>query len=48
MPRVGLEPKISVFWRAKTVHALDREATVTGTSSCYPNKTEECVYRLRT
>jgi hypothetical protein len=30
MPRVGFEPLIPVFERAKTVHALDRAATVTG------------------
>jgi hypothetical protein len=29
---VGLEPTIPVFERAKTVHALDREATVIGSS----------------
>jgi hypothetical protein len=28
MPRVGLEPTIPAFERAKTVHALDRVATV--------------------
>jgi hypothetical protein len=28
MPRVGFEPMIVVFERAKTVHALDRAATV--------------------
>jgi hypothetical protein len=28
MPRVGFEPTISVFERAKTVHVLDRVATV--------------------
>jgi hypothetical protein len=28
MPQVGFEPKIPVFERAKTVHALDRAATV--------------------
>jgi hypothetical protein len=28
MPWVGFEPTIPVFERAKTVHALDREATV--------------------
>jgi hypothetical protein len=28
MPRMGFEPTISVFERAKTVHALDRAATV--------------------
>jgi hypothetical protein len=30
MPRVGFEPMIPVFVRAKTVHALDSAATVTG------------------
>jgi hypothetical protein len=30
MPRVGLEPTIPVFERAKTVHALDRAANVIG------------------
>jgi hypothetical protein len=30
MPRVGFEPKTPVFERAKTVHALDRAATMTG------------------
>jgi hypothetical protein len=30
MSRVGLEPAISVFKRAKTFHALDRTATVVG------------------
>jgi hypothetical protein len=28
MPRMGLEPTIPAFERAKTVHALDRAATV--------------------
>jgi hypothetical protein len=32
MPRVGFESTISVFQRAKTVHALDRAATVMGPS----------------
>jgi hypothetical protein len=32
MPRVGFEPMTSVFTRAKTVHALDRVATMIGTS----------------
>jgi hypothetical protein len=31
MPRVGFEPTIPVFERAKTVHAFDRETTVIGT-----------------
>jgi hypothetical protein len=30
MPQVGFEPKIPVFELAKTVHALDRGATVVG------------------
>jgi hypothetical protein len=30
MPRVGFEPAIPAFERAKTVHALDRAATVIG------------------
>jgi hypothetical protein len=30
MPRVGFEPTIPVFERAKTVHAFDRGATVIG------------------
>jgi hypothetical protein len=28
MPKVGYEPTIPVFERARTVHALDREPTV--------------------
>jgi hypothetical protein len=32
MPQVGFELTILVFERAKTVHALDREATVFGSS----------------
>jgi Na+-transporting methylmalonyl-CoA/oxaloacetate decarboxylase gamma subunit len=35
MPRVGFEPTIPAFERAKTVHALDRAATVIGTSLFY-------------
>jgi hypothetical protein len=31
MPRVGFEPTIPVFERAKNVHAVDRAATVIGT-----------------
>jgi hypothetical protein len=30
MPRVGFEPTIPVFERAKTVHALDHAVTVIG------------------
>jgi hypothetical protein len=32
MPRMGFEPTISVFERAKTVHVLDCAATVIGSS----------------
>jgi hypothetical protein len=35
MPWVGFEPTIPVFKRAKTVRALDRAATVIGTSKYY-------------
>jgi hypothetical protein len=35
MPRVEFEPTIPVFERAKTVHALDRAATVIGCFACY-------------
>jgi hypothetical protein len=34
MPRVGFEPMIPVFERAKTVCALDSAATVIGTKEC--------------
>jgi hypothetical protein len=33
MPLAGFELMITVFKRAKTFHALDRAATVTGSSS---------------
>jgi hypothetical protein len=35
MPRVEFEPTIPVFERAKTVHALDRAATVIGITNLY-------------
>jgi hypothetical protein len=35
MPRVGFEPKIPMFERAKTVYALDRAATVIGKQTAY-------------
>jgi hypothetical protein len=35
MPRVGFEPTTTVFERAKTVHTLDRVATVIGRSWYY-------------
>jgi hypothetical protein len=36
MPRVGLEPTIPVFERAKTVHAFDRAATVIDSIAVLP------------
>jgi hypothetical protein len=35
MPRVGFEPTIPVFVKAKTVHALERAATVIGNYALY-------------
>jgi hypothetical protein len=35
MARVGFEPTIPVFKRAKTVHALDRATTVIGSDEDY-------------
>jgi hypothetical protein len=35
MIRVGFEPTIPVFERAKTVHALDRAVTVIGSEVCF-------------
>jgi hypothetical protein len=35
MPWVGFEPTIPVLQRAKTVHALDRAATVIGPDEMY-------------
>jgi hypothetical protein len=35
MPRVGFEHTIPASERAKTVHALDRSATVTGSCIYY-------------
>jgi hypothetical protein len=43
MPRVGFEPTIPVFERAKTVHALDREATVFGFCRNYVSN---CSYNM--
>jgi hypothetical protein len=33
MPRVGFDPRIPAFERAKTDHALDRAATVIGAAN---------------
>jgi hypothetical protein len=38
MPRVRFEPTIPVFERAKTVHALDRAATMIGSNDKYHKK----------
>jgi hypothetical protein len=38
MHRVGFEPTTPVFERAKTVHALDRAATVIGEENAYNTK----------
>jgi hypothetical protein len=43
IPRVGFEPTIPVFGRAKTVHALDRAATVIG-ELCYLPTKNTCRY----
>jgi hypothetical protein len=40
MPQVGFEPTIAVFERAKTVHVLDRAATVIGTTLLYVSATK--------
>jgi hypothetical protein len=39
MSRVGFEPTIQVFERVKTVHALDRAATVIGAGFCITHET---------
>jgi hypothetical protein len=41
MPWVGFKPTIQAFERAKTVRALDREATVTGCKFIMVPKKEE-------
>jgi hypothetical protein len=38
MPRMGFEHTIPVFERAKTFHALDRAATVTGENKSNKSK----------
>jgi hypothetical protein len=38
MPRVGFEPTTPEFEREKTVHALDRTATVVGATDIRSNK----------
>jgi hypothetical protein len=38
MPRVGFEPTVLVFERAKTVHALYRATAVIGSHRFYENR----------
>jgi hypothetical protein len=45
MPEVRFEPTIPVFEGAKTVHALDRAATVIGNYSMKTVKTMKFVVR---
>jgi hypothetical protein len=52
MPRVGFEPTIPLLERAKTVHALDRAATVIGRNALSPpqithHRVEEWLWKLR-
>jgi hypothetical protein len=41
MPLVEFEPTIPASERAKTVHALDRSATVTGMPTVYTSRTQK-------
>jgi hypothetical protein len=45
MPRVGFEPMIPVFHRAKRVHALDRAATVMGIEVEYRQKNDGIMFK---
>jgi heme oxygenase len=45
MLQVGFEPTIPVFERAKTVHALDRAATVIGSYYCHSGLNLVAEYR---
>jgi hypothetical protein len=51
MPRVGFEPTIPVFERAKTFHVLVRSATVIGTCGYSPYLTSSLtrgwIFRLQ-
>jgi hypothetical protein len=40
MPRVGFEATIPVFEQGKTVHALERAATVIGYTTLYSQNTD--------
>jgi hypothetical protein len=48
MPRVGYEPMIPAFERAKTFHALDRAATVIGNDIGTPHRKAYCMRRVQT
>jgi hypothetical protein len=47
MPRVGFEPTIPVFEGVKTVHALDRAATMIGCFCIYVNKTIKIIKKYQ-
>jgi hypothetical protein len=47
MPRVEFEPTIPVFERAKTVHALDRAATMIGTNKLWSMLMSNLAHCLR-
>jgi hypothetical protein len=44
MPLVGFEPMTPVFERAKTVHAIDRAATVIGYGILTPAANSDMLY----
>jgi hypothetical protein len=47
MPQVGFEATIPVFERAKTVHALDREATAIGNEDVWGERIyNPCILNL--
>jgi hypothetical protein len=46
MPQVEFEPTIPVFDRAKTVHALDRAATVIGNGTILTRAKERIAISL--
>jgi hypothetical protein len=47
MPQVGFEPTIPVFERAKTIHAIDRPATVIGGVPQIPHANAAMVLEVR-
>jgi hypothetical protein len=46
MPRVGFDPTIPAFEQVKTVHAVDRAATVIGTRWDEMRLTAEIIIKL--